>query len=419
MLNNIYMKDTTIYKQCLIYIFFTATLILGFYLGEDLSGGAIYDYGIHKLTIESVFLNGLSFGLLNYDDFSNTHSPIFIIILKYLIFNNEIIGRLIYLLISSLVVVVFYKSLVLKYNKNFLELFILSNFFFLSPYFRGSAIWPGDETIAIIFLCLAIYYSLKFLLSEKKSLFFLLLNVLCLALASYLRPIYCIFSIYFFFIFFVNTKINLKFFILYFILNFFLSFPAFYYVFILDVNFFSNSLGDFNIFNTFTLLYLTIFFYLTPFILLDFKKIILKFNLNNFLLTIIVSIFVIFLFNYNNSQGGGFYLKISEIIFGSQILVYLFFPLAFYYCNQILELNRIKNSILFLLFIFIEIDGYFFMESYDPLFYMLFFTLFNLDINRKVFQNLYKSISLIFLFQIFLLFAKFYQLNFINDLKLI
>ena len=118
------------------------------------------------------------------------------------------------------------------------------------------------------------------------------------------------------------------------------------------------------------------------------------------------------------SSGGGFYLKISEYLFKNHILVYILFPVAFYFSNQILELNRIKNFILFLLLLFIEIDGYFFMESYDPLFYMLFFILFDLNINKNLDINLNKRIIYIFIFQIFLLFSKFYQINFINDFQI-
>ena len=79
------------------------------------------------------------------------------------------------------------------------------------------------------------------------------------------------------------------------------------------------------------------------------------------------------------STGGGFYLKLSEFLFNTYLSI-LLFPISFYYCNQILELQKVKNLILFLLLIFIEIDGFFFMESYDPLFYILFLILFDLDI---------------------------------------
>ena len=290
------MKSTIIYKQCLVYLFFTATLFFGFYFNEDLGGGAVYDYNIHKETIHKLFIDGLYFGFLNYDNFSNSHSPLFIMMLNFLISNNEIIGRLIYLTISSLIVIVFYKTLALKFKKEFLALFVLSNFFLFSPYFRSYAIWPGDETLALIFFCLSIFFFIKFISSNNKPVIFLILNIISLAIASYLRPIYCIFFVYYFFNFIIERKFDLKIFIFYIILNFFLAFPAFYYVFILDVNFFAYSLVGFNIVNSFTLAYLTIFFYLTPFIFFDFKKIFFKFNLKNFILTILITIFVIFFF---------------------------------------------------------------------------------------------------------------------------
>ena len=34
------MKSSNFYKKCLVYIFFTSTLFLGVYLGEDTAGGA-------------------------------------------------------------------------------------------------------------------------------------------------------------------------------------------------------------------------------------------------------------------------------------------------------------------------------------------------------------------------------------------
>ena len=79
------MKFTIFYKQSLIFIIFLLSLLIGLHFDENLSGGAINDYNIHKRTIEDLFSKGLTYGLLNYDDFSNTHSPLFIIILNSLI----------------------------------------------------------------------------------------------------------------------------------------------------------------------------------------------------------------------------------------------------------------------------------------------------------------------------------------------
>lgn len=408
------MKLTIFYKQSLIFIIFLLSLLIGLHFDENLSGGAINDYNIHKRTIEDLFSKGLAYGLLNYDDFSNTHSPLFIIILNYLISKNELFGRLIYILTSSSIVIIFYKTLILKYKSNTLLLFILSAFFLLSPYFRSTSIWPGDETLALIFFCFSIYFCLKFILSKKDLSLFIILNIVSLAIASYLRPIYCVFSIFYFFLFFLNHKFNLRIFSLYLILNILLAFPAFYYIFILDVNFFIAYFKTFNIVSSISLVYLTIFFYLTPFIFLDIKNNIFKLNFINLILTILFSIIVLIYFNYEWSTGGGFYYSLSKFLFGNNSLVYIFFPIAFYSCNQILELNKIRNLILFLLLIIIEIDGHFSMESYDPLLYVLIFTLFDLKITKTFFDNLNSKIYFIFFFQIFLLVAKFFQLYVIN-----
>lgn len=413
------MKSTNLIKQSLIFILFLLTLIFGLYFNENLSGGAIYDYNIHKRTIEDFYSKDLIYGLFNYDKLSNTHSPIFIILLSFIISNNEFIGRLVYIAISSLIVIIFYKSLKLKYKTNSLYLFLLSNFFLLSPYYRSYSIWPGDETLSLVFFCFSIYFCLKFDLSNEKKIIYIIFNVISLAIASYLRPIYCIFSIFFFFIFFLNNNFDLKKFCLYLILNLLLAFPAFYYVFILEILFFSRYFDTINIVTTITLVYLTIFFYLTPIIILDFKKIVFKFNFLNFCLTIVVYIIVLFFFDYEASAGGGVYYKISKFFFNNNLLVYLIFPFAFYYSNLILELNKKKNLILFLLLVIIEIDGHFYMESYDPLFYVLLFSLFEIKEIRNFSVDFSKTVYVIFIFQFFLLFLKFFQLNMISTFKLL
>ena len=59
------------------------------------------------------------------------------------------------------------------------------------------------------------------------------------------------------------------------------------------------------------------------------------------------------------------------------------------------------------------------MESYDPLFYVLFLTLFDTEINKNLMINLNKRIIFLFSFQIFLLISKFCQLYVLNNFKLI
>ena len=406
------MKFTTFYKQVFIYIFFLFTLTFGLYLNEDLAGGATFDYQYHIKVVEILFDESIVYGLLNYEGVG-THSPLFIIFLKYLTQNSEIIGRFFYLLLSSSIVVIFYKILELKFETKSTLLFLLSNFFFLSPYFRSYSIWPGDETLALILFCFSVYFFLKFSKKDSSKLN-IIYNVIFIALASYIRPIYCLFSIFYFYVFFIEKKCDFKFFIYYLLLNIVLAFPAFYYVFILKIDFFSSAIKEFNFINTFVLFYLTIFFYLTPFILLNLKEIFLiKINFFNIFITIVAFLLVFIFFNYTTSSGGGFYFHLSKLIFNNNFLVYLVFPFAFYISNQVLQIQKLRNFIILIIIIFFEIDGHFYMETYDPLFYILCFTIFKISIINKIFIDLNKSISIIFLFQIFLIFSKLFQQNFL------
>jgi len=404
------MKSTKISKQFIIYILFILTLLVGFFLNEDIAGGAKYDFELHKLAI-NFFTDDFKYALLNYDKIGNTHSPVFIIFLKSLLETNEIAGRVIYLIISSLLPLIFFLILKFKYKKDIFLLFLISNIVFLSPYYRATSIWPGDETLSLIFFSISIIFFLRFKEGKKNPIKNknILFNVIFLAAASYLRPIYCIFSIYFFYeLIKSNNKKNLFYYIS---LNILLSLPAFYYVFILDVNFFLKSISSFNVINSITLTYLTIFFYLIPFLFLNYKKLALhKFNNKDILITISASIIVLIFFNYQMSAGGGFFYYLSLFISKSNFLIYLIFPFAFYFCNYFLNIKKKENLILLIILIFLEIDGQFYVETYDPLFIILLFSLFNIDIKKFFFNSKkIKNISLIYTFMFFVLVLKFVQ----------
>ena len=184
----------------LIYLFFCATLFIGFYFNENSSGGSIFDFNIHLRTV-NYFNDGIYEGLLNYDKYKNSHSPIFIIFLKYLISYNLNLGISLYIIICSTVPLIFYFACKEKFkSQKLLIVFYLSQFFILSPYFRSSAIWPGDENVSILFLLISIFYYIKFCSSDQKNnkYKYIFLNIIFLALASYFRPIYSLFSIFFF-----------------------------------------------------------------------------------------------------------------------------------------------------------------------------------------------------------------------------
>ena len=134
----------------LIFILFYLSLFIGFLIGEDTAGGAKYDYNFH-LEVRDFFLSDTLNALKNFLNANAFHSPIFYIFLKYLLAFNETIGRFIFLNISILIPIIFYLSLKKIVDLDKSIILLISCFFFISPYFRSTAIWPGDENLAILF----------------------------------------------------------------------------------------------------------------------------------------------------------------------------------------------------------------------------------------------------------------------------
>ena len=257
------------------YLALYLSLLIGFYHGEDFAGGFKYDLQTHKFLIENLFEKGLIFGLLNYDIYYVPHSPIFVIYIIFLkkLFIAEEIYRIINLHISLLIPFFVGLSLKIKYKlkKNDVR-YLLPSIFLFSPYFRAGSIWTDDNILAMVFLSISIFFFIKYE-KNKDQLNNILFCTFFLALCAYMRPIYSIFSIYYFLNFFLYFNLNKKL-IYYLILNLILAFPAIYYVFILDVNKWAISyLFRENIFTILSLVSSIIIFYIFPFIIKYYKSI--------------------------------------------------------------------------------------------------------------------------------------------------
>jgi len=264
-------------KNYIIFYYFALylSLLVGFYYGEDFAGGFKYDLQTHNMLIENLFNKGLIFGLLNYDIYYVPHSPIFIIYIFFLkkIFVLEEIYRFLNLHISLLIPFFIGLSLKIKYKlKNDDIRYLLPSIFLFSPYFRAGSIWTDDNLLAMVFISISIYFFIKYEKNTNK-LNNILFCAFFLALCAYLRPIYSIFSIYFFLNFFLNLKISKKL-IYYILLNIILAFPALYYVLILDVNKWATSyLFRENIFTILSLVSSIIIFYIFPFVIKYYNSI--------------------------------------------------------------------------------------------------------------------------------------------------
>ena len=395
------------------YFLLYLSLIIGFYFNEDFAGGFEYDFKIHEGLIKDLFNDSLIFGLLNYDRNYVPHSPIFIIYLVFLqkLFVSEVFLRLINLHIFLLIPWLTAVCLKIKYEiKNDDFRLLLPSIFFISPFFRAGAIWTDDNIFAIIFFLIAILYFIKY--EKNKSEFkYIIFCSFFLALTSYFRPIYCLFSIYFTIIFLINLGFGKKFFY-YVLINILLAFPAFYYVFILEINKWAvNYIFRENFITHFSLSSSIIFFYFFPFIYDQiYKKRHNILNIKSLLISIILMSLLISFFEYNRSYSGGIIFKLSNLFFNNY---YLFFIISILgtliiFMLFIKDKKSIKNIDILLIIILytFEIDGIVYHETYDPLIYILILLLFKNQIIKQFVINFNKNKFLVlFSFLSFFYFA--------------
>ena len=106
----------------------------------------------------------------------------------------------------------FYKSLklIFKENINKKYLLILSCILYLSPSFRSNAIWPESAMLGLLFFSNINLFFLKF--KNNRKIKYSFLNILFLAIASYIRPSFCLFGIFFYYEFFIYFLKNKNFF---------------------------------------------------------------------------------------------------------------------------------------------------------------------------------------------------------------
>ncbi len=412
-------KDNNYFK----IIFFTIYYVIfisAFYINEDSSGGAYGDYMGYRVLID-LFTNDFKGTLLTFDQYGERHSPVLLIILTLFYksgVSDEMI-RFIFFNTSIISVIFFYKCLKIKfYGTKNNYLFLLSLIFFLSPIFRSLSVWPDSRIIGFLFFIISTYFYLKYFYI-KKEIFYCYLNLFFLAIASYFSINFCLFGIYFFFKFF-NELLRSKKIYHYIIMGLILSFPAFYYLFILDVFFINtgytpgndiNSLGiknNLNFSNKILIISSLILFYLLPFILY-FKKIFLLNNLTTkeLLILIIFTLLNIYLFNYKiEFTGGGIFFKTSYFLLQNNflffcvsiysiLLVYLFFKLN----------KNLNNFLLLSLLLMTNPQLSIYHKYYDPLLIFLFFTIFEINIKKDYFN--YKNIALLNFFFISFLITNF------------
>lgn len=387
-----------------ILIFFTLyiSLLFGFFFNEDSLGGAHHDYSIH-LRFISLFKNNILNGLNSYgiNEFEARNSPVYYVILS--IINNFISlenFRIVNTFTSILTVYLFFICLKKKYkNINFDKLIIFSSVIFLSPTIRSLSIWPYPLTWGLIFFIISIYYFLKFNKSKKNRLKYALFNTFFLSISAYFYVPFAAFVIYFLYNFFKSfTFKNFLFVIVPF--NFILSAPAIVYLISHDFFLFKAQGIEISIYeslnpiNKIFIILSIVFFFLTPFLKIKFNEIFFElYNRSFFYLviyTFILFLSVFFNFKYSFLYGGGFYFKLSNLLFQNNILFIFFVILSIPFLKNTLKLNS-NNLILILSLFFFNLQYTIYNKYYDPLILILFSLLMNANYN---FENFFKNNSI-------------------------
>ena len=407
-------------SKTIIYILFILSLFVGLIFQENSAGGAIHDIN-HLLPYIDKFQEGFKTGMEYYLNNINIHSPFFFILISYLnnLFNNIFYTEILYILISSVLPILFYRILKIKFDYNKNLLFLVSCLIFISPYFRSSAIWLLGDNLALIFFSISIIYYLKFSNDRNNRNFYLCITAIIIC--CYIRYYYALF--YFFYLFSVYREINNKFFLIVLTYSFIISIPAFFYIYLIvnNYNFIDTvyTYSKLNYFgNIFTILSI-ILFYIFPFITSDLKTI-KKHYLENkkeiiFLsFPLIIIYFLDIIFNNNlidfSPLGGGVFIKLLNLIeLDLKISLLIISIISILILNFYLRTKFIKNYTLMALFILSFPMYTLFQKYFDPLIYIFLFGLITFS-EKKCLLNINKSklLSIYLYFLSFYFFSLFY-----------
>lgn len=399
-----------------VFIFLSITsLFIGLFFGEDASGsgGFVADYKNTWGYIEALKIN-----VFTLPSSWTVHTPLHYIIISRLnlLFQNEIFLKIIFLNICLSIPTLFFFCLKIKYPKiDINNLVLLTLIIFIFPAFRSSVIWINAHATAMIFFLSFLYFFLIWEKREYENRFSI--NIFCqiffLALAVYSRQYYAYFYAYVMIIYFAKFSLvnflKISFFVLIF------SIPGFFLIF-LEPKILKTTY-DLNFYNTILISSSIILFYLIPFYLIrwfEIKKVIFK-NTKNIkylvllILLLLITFFLSTKFNYNYKLGGGFFLKLSYLLFNNNIL---FFSSSVLGLIALVDLfKKDKNNLLLIIIFLFGFSSYMIFQKYfEPIFFMIFLLMMNYNLTSNIISKI-KNIYFLYLY-----FFMYFIVAIINDI---
>ena len=373
-----------------LYLLLSLSLFIGFYFGEDSSGS-----GGHIADFNNTWQLVLNFQKSLFIDFTEwtITFPLHYIILSKIqsLVHDKYLLRLLYCSISLVIPYLFYVCLKNKFekeDKNLLYLFSL--IIFLFPSFRSGAIWANSQITGLIFFLLSLLFFTKWIKKKdfKNVNLDLFLQIVFMSLAVYTRQLYAVVFLYFVFLYY--KKLKFKTFFLLSVIIFLFALPGIFLVLnfplILSVTF------DNRFYNSILVDSSIMSFYLIPiyFSLFFDKKINLNFKDKKRIIASFFSLIVVLIlsqyFNYNFRLGGGFFLKLSVILFDN---FYLFFLSSFIGLFLLLLLSfEDKDNFLLIILLLFAFTGFYIAQKYfEPMFLLILFLVFETKISYKFFSN--------------------------------
>lgn len=386
------------------------TLIIAAYNGEDLIGGAKYDYSFHKKYIVAFYENFYHAFSQFGNNYEVRNSPVFFMYSSFFLKAGLKIEYLKYfnLIIIIPLIIFFIKCLDVKFkNITFETKAYLTSIIFISPTIRSLSAWPYPLTWAICFFLISIYFFIKFQESKvkKNKIKYSILNIIFLALSAYFTPNFGVFSIFYLFYFLRYFKFSKESFFLI-LINLIISIPAIYFLIIKDFYLFKHeashvitnySLYDtLNISNKIIIISSMIFLFFIPFTNIN-KNLNKKIFQNSWL--ILIFIFInLFFFDFQKGLGGGLFFHLSNILFNGPVLLFFIFAASLFIFREYRLFNN-YNIFLFIILIFYNIQSTIYYKYYDPILYFMILFLFKFQPNF----NLEKISKKCFLFYLFFL----------------
>ena len=414
----------------LFLIIFLLTYIFGFFLRENIAGGAEKDFLEFTWPVILSFKLDFYHTLKNYGSFGEGSLPLFHIINAYLnpFTHNQFFFQGSITFISLINLIVFSQIIEKKLKLKKIDAIIYSSIFLILPFFRSSAFWGITENLGWLFLLLSIkYFNLYGRENYKGRIINIFLICFFSSLALYIRPYLVFFPIFII----LKSLIYKDYYLFKFSSIFYLLFsiPGFLLILLWDGIF---KLGDdeINLIRDYhnpkfilknLIIFPTIFFlYLAPFEMFK-NKIFSKKNIINYSLILFILLFLNYLdiFNYLNllSLGGGAFLKINKIIFDDNLIFFLIFSsLGIVLIFNYFLISK-KNKLLFFCLLIFCFPKYILQEYFEPLILIALFTLFDLGKNNyKIFQKDKTVFMFCTFFSIYYLGSFFYRyyLNPIN-----